>query len=348
MGGFVDASSGGVKRCAPVSLARCTTTRYFQRSVMPKPEGPWALALDAADQEVRAAEAILFDARCKRPSLSEVHLIRGWRALALAQSSANGSSPTEDPQEIDLPRFRKREREEWAAGLAAMRRRVAVSLDDPTISGALSVPMLRRHCRWLEQSIRNARRRLSRASDQSVRSRRSRLVAFASVVLLGLLVGGFLASRPTGKWQGEYYANVDLSGTPVRRIDDDVNFDWGEGSPLPGLPKDDFSVQWNTCLRAETSGHARFLLGSDDGSRLFVDGRLLIDNWGPHDFRPIAGETDLQVGLHSLRVDFFDKAGGARVALWLGLGDEHPRAIGSDRIVLPESGPGASLRCGSR
>ncbi len=311
---------------------------------------PWAVALEAADQETRAATAILFDARCKRPSLAEIHVIRAWRALALAQSLAGGSSPSDDPQEIDLPRFGVDELAEWRAELAAMRSRLAASFEDPTILSALPAARLRSHCRYLERSIRNARRRLSRVPDRRVPGPgpRTRVVGLAIIVLVALLASGLLASRPSGKWRGEYYANVDLSGTPVYRIDDDLDFDWGDGSPLAGFPKDNFSVQWKTCLNVKTSEHARFLLGSDDGSRMFVDGKLLIDNWGAHDFRPMEGEAELEAGLHSLRVAFFDKSGGARVALWLGVGNEHPHPIGADLIVLPASGSGDEPSCTSR
>jgi hypothetical protein len=117
---------------------------------------------------------------------------------------------------------------------------------------------------------------------------------------------------------------------------------------MDGFPKDGFSVQWNSCLRLGTSGHFRFLLGSDDGSRLFVDGELLIDNWGEHDFRPSGVETDLRAGLHPLRVEFFDKRGAARIALWMGTGNEPSRPIPTDHLVLPETGPGDVPSCVSR
>ncbi len=306
------------------------------------------MALEAAHQETRAATAILFDARCKQPALAEIHVIRAWHALALAQSRAERSSPSEDPQEIDLPRFGVREREEWRAELAAMRRRFADSLEDPTVASTLSAARLRNHCRYLERSIRNAHRRLSRATQEPSSVRRTtRVVGLASVALLVLLAGDLLSSRPTGKWRGEYYPNVEFIGTPTNRIDDDLDFDWGDGSPLAGFPKDNFSAKWKTCLKVETSEHARFLLGSDDGSRLFVDGKLLIDNWSPHDFRPMEGDTDLQPGLHGLRITFFEKIGGARIALWLGVGDEHPHPIGPDLLVLPSSSSGDEPHCAS-
>jgi hypothetical protein len=308
------------------------------------PKDPWVGFLEAADQETRAATAILFDARCKRPSLAEIHIVRAWRALALGQSTATPSS-SQNPQDVDLPQLDSTEREQWRADLAAMKKSAGNSFDDPTIPSALSTARLLRHCQYLERSIRNARRRLSQGANERAPGRRMRAVGLASFAVLALLTSELVASRPTGKWRGEYYANVDLRGTPVERIDDDLNFDWGDGAPLKGFPNDNFSAQWKTCLKLETPQKVRFLLGSDDGSRLFVDGKLLIDNWGPHDFRPIEGKTELQAGLHGLRVTYFDKGGGARVALWLGVGDELPRPIGPELLMLPGNGPGDEPRC---
>jgi hypothetical protein len=47
------------------------------------------------------------------------------------------------------------------------------------------------------------------------------------------------------EWRGEYYANQSLLGEPVLiRNDVDINFDWGLGSPAPGIPDDGFSARW--------------------------------------------------------------------------------------------------------
>jgi len=83
----------------------------------------------------------------------------------------------------------------------------------------------------------------------------------------------------TAKWQGNYYANRTLSGSPVRiRVDDEIDFDWGYGSPAPHIPSDGFSVRWTPTVRLE-SGLYRFTTTTDDGVRLWVNNHLLIDKW---------------------------------------------------------------------
>ena len=83
--------------------------------------------------------------------------------------------------------------------------------------------------------------------------------------------------------KGEYFANQELSGTPVlTRTDSAVNFDWGEGPPGAGVPNEHFSVRWTGSLVPPESGEFDLSIRSDDGSRLYVNGELFIDNWGDH------------------------------------------------------------------
>ena len=82
---------------------------------------------------------------------------------------------------------------------------------------------------------------------------------------------------------GEYYNNVHFEGKPVlTRVDKDVNFDWGQGSPDPKIHKDGFSVRWKGKLKAPATGIYKLGINSNDGSKLFVNGKLFIHNWGNH------------------------------------------------------------------
>ena len=78
-------------------------------------------------------------------------------------------------------------------------------------------------------------------------------------------------------WQAEYWDNQYLQGDPVLCRDEQaVSFSWGEGSPGPGVPADNFSARYNRTVYFP-EGLTRFTLASDDGSRLWVDDVLLID-----------------------------------------------------------------------
>lgn len=82
---------------------------------------------------------------------------------------------------------------------------------------------------------------------------------------------------------GVYFNNVHLQGEPVlTRVDKDVNFDWGQGSPDPKIVKDGFSARWTGKLKATQEGMYKIGINSNDGSKLFVNGKLFVHNWGNH------------------------------------------------------------------
>ncbi len=82
---------------------------------------------------------------------------------------------------------------------------------------------------------------------------------------------------------GVYYNNVHLEGESVlTRVDKDVNFDWGQGSPDSKINVDGFSVRWTGKLKATKEGMYKIGINSNDGSKLFVNGKLFVHNWGNH------------------------------------------------------------------
>ncbi len=79
---------------------------------------------------------------------------------------------------------------------------------------------------------------------------------------------------------GEYFDNPDLSGTPaVVRTTRHVNFRWGQGS-YAASGADNFSARFAGYYTPEATGEYRFYLSSDDGYRLYLDDKLLIEHAG--------------------------------------------------------------------
>jgi len=114
-----------------------------------------------------------------------------------------------------------------------------------------------------------------------------------------------------------YFANRDLSGEPVlTRVDAAVNFDWGSGSPAPEVPDDDFSARWTGKLIPAKSGPHVLAVASDDGSRLCVDGHMVIDNWGEHATKTVTATLTLEAGReYDLLLEYFEAKGSAVVRL---------------------------------
>jgi hypothetical protein len=122
-----------------------------------------------------------------------------------------------------------------------------------------------------------------------------------------------LAPGPSHRWRGEYFANRRLSGAPAMvREDAHVDFDWGPGSPGPAIPSNDFSVRWIRTAQLQP-GDYRFTVTSDDGIRLYVDNRLVIDQWWDHPARTFTAYLRLTAGEHLIVVEYYEHTGRAMV-----------------------------------
>ena len=71
-----------------------------------------------------------------------------------------------------------------------------------------------------------------------------------------------------------------------------------------------FGLVFTQTLNVPTAGTYEFYTNSDDGSRLYIDDVLVVDNDGLHAPRVVIGARTLSAGAHSLRVEFFENSGG--------------------------------------
>lgn len=91
---------------------------------------------------------------------------------------------------------------------------------------------------------------------------------------------------PAAIWQGlsrgltaTYYDGEDLAGKSVTRVDPTVDFDWEKGSPDPAVGPDKCSARWTGQIQAEFTEPYTFYVIADEGARLWIDGKLVIDAW---------------------------------------------------------------------
>jgi beta-glucosidase len=117
--------------------------------------------------------------------------------------------------------------------------------------------------------------------------------------------------------QGEYFANQELRGIPaLTRIDRQVNFDWGADPPAGGLPQEHFSVRWTGSIIPPETGECELSIRSDDGSRLYLNGELFIDNWGDHAGLSKSRGIRLEKGKEvAVKLEYYQNSGGALVRL---------------------------------
>jgi len=118
----------------------------------------------------------------------------------------------------------------------------------------------------------------------------------------------------------EYFSTVQLAGTAATtRVDPTVNFEWNNVSPAPGVPPAYYSIRWTGVLVAPVDGDYRLGMASDGGARLFLDNKLLVEDWEPHSSRAITSVVHLQAGhAYPIKLEYFHQAWENTIALlWL-------------------------------
>lgn len=70
-----------------------------------------------------------------------------------------------------------------------------------------------------------------------------------------------------------------------------------------------FALRFTTFLQIPAEGEWRFWLGSDDGSRLLIDGQEVVNADGIHPHNTIEGRMQLTAGAHSVVLEYFEQAG---------------------------------------
>ena len=124
---------------------------------------------------------------------------------------------------------------------------------------------------------------------------------------------------------GEYFANPDMVGSPVHtRIDPIINFVYGHDGPYEDMETDNFSVRWTGKFTPERSGIYRFIIKSDDGSRLYINGERIVDNWGAHPPTEKTGDIHLEANKAvDLKIEFNELTQGAAVKFgWMYFADD--------------------------
>jgi len=82
--------------------------------------------------------------------------------------------------------------------------------------------------------------------------------------------------------KGAYYVGRGMDVEPAfARIDPTVDFDWDVGSPDVRIPVDSFSVRWTGQVLPQHTEETTLHVIADDGARLWVDGKPVIDDWRP-------------------------------------------------------------------
>lgn len=140
---------------------------------------------------------------------------------------------------------------------------------------------------------------------------------------------------------GRYYFGVNFQRLAFERPDRSIEFEWTGSSPDPvRLPVGNaFSVQWHGGLVPRYTETYTIYTASDDGVRVWIDGKMVIDDWSIHSVAEDAVTMPMEAGrIYDLRVEYFEKNGlsGETIKLYW-QSPRQPRAfIPQSQLRFPE------------
>ncbi len=112
-----------------------------------------------------------------------------------------------------------------------------------------------------------------------------------------------------GQWQ--YLPDFKSLNVVNSGISDDLDLDKIK-------QRDDYwGVVFNGFIHIPAKGIYTFATNSDDGTRLYIADKLVVDNDGPHSPRSISGQIALEKGVHPFKLEYFDDYGGEVLLVWI-------------------------------
>ncbi len=134
---------------------------------------------------------------------------------------------------------------------------------------------------------------------------------------------------------GEYFHGDSFDKRVMVRLDPAINFADGDGSQFkyPEGRKTEISIRWTGLLAVPRDGEYTFVAGSDDGKRIWIDGKKVLDDWTDQGMDSESFKVKLSAGLVPIKVEYYQGDGGAGMVLkWTLPGQEEAKVIGAEHL----------------
>lgn len=164
-------------------------------------------------------------------------------------------------------------------------------------------------------------------------------------------VWSFKTAKVGGGLKAVYYTGTDFNTLALIRTDPQINFTWMDpAAPDPAVGDNDFSIRWTGEIEAGYTETYTFYPKTDDGVRLWIDGRLLVDSWETVPIYPIEhkGTIDLVAGnTYSIVMEYFESSDNAIVELRWESPSTPKQVVPKAALSLPIKANGPNPRNGS-
>ena len=133
-------------------------------------------------------------------------------------------------------------------------------------------------------------------------------VAFALAIVLPLKAEAVNVDIYSG--HGTAGGGAPYSGLTGSFTSPDILFATNTGYAWHPFGLGDFGAEITGFLQVATGGTYNFTLNSDDGSLLYIDSTIVVNNGGPHSPGAASGSAILAAGLYPFKVEFYEDFGG--------------------------------------
>ncbi|RKY55125.1 MAG: hypothetical protein DRP93_03975 [Candidatus Neomarinimicrobiota bacterium] len=140
---------------------------------------------------------------------------------------------------------------------------------------------------------------------------------------LGDLIKGnnyFDNNGKNGNLTTEFYNGIDFDTLVTTDLRDKIDFDWNDGTSRPkGVNQHYYSIRFSGEIEAPETGKYTFLTTSNDGIRVAINDKVIIENWTPHGATVDMGYIELEANKkYKIKVEYFQTLGGAVTKLsWI-------------------------------
>ena len=170
----------------------------------------------------------------------------------------------------------------------------------------------------------------------------------ANGLLLGLLLSSAAQAQPEpgNGLRADYYAGMNFERLLHSRHDATIDFDWKYRPPAPRVPSEYFSVRWTGWLQVPVSGRYQFRVVVDDGMRIWLNDKLVLDEWRDQPVSQFTFAIDMKADKpYKLRVDYYQNILDTRASITWVMPPEAlppPESWGILRAIAPR--PGEPMR----
>ena len=151
-------------------------------------------------------------------------------------------------------------------------------------------------------------------------------VAISRYALVKKGINGLIRRSYEGTWT----RLPDFDTLRAIRQDVAYRFELKDATPR----EDFFALQYAGFIEVLTGGTYEFTLGSDDGSRLLIDGSVVVNNDGMHAYTEMKGRVRLSAGRHPFSVEYFESAREERLEVWYEGAGMPKQPIPASRLFL--------------